>query len=254
MSAPQPTSDQPGGRQIHRVSFIIPAWNEEAVLGRTLRALTSAAQNLPMPWEIVVADDASDDRTAEIAREHGARVVTAHYRQIAATRNNGARAALGDLLVFIDADTWVNPQAVRAAIAAVEGGAVGGGCRVRFDGPFPFYARWFVPIGSWLYFRSRLAAGCFIFCTRQAFEAVGGFDETVFASEECWFTWAMRRHGRFDILPESVTTSARKLRTFSGREFLSILVAICLRGVRQHRPHSARKLWYGPRRPDPHTG
>src|SRR5436190_23873955 len=89
------------------VSFVIPAWNEESVLGPTLEAVRVAARHLAEPSEVIVADDSSTDQTAEIARQHGARVVTVQHRQISATRNAGAGAAQGDLLIFIDADTLV---------------------------------------------------------------------------------------------------------------------------------------------------
>ena len=94
------------------ISFIVPAYNEEAVLGGTLDHIHAAARTLDEPYEIVVADDASTDRTAEIAREHGAQVVSVHNRQIAATRNAGARAAQGEYLIFVDADTPVTPSLV----------------------------------------------------------------------------------------------------------------------------------------------
>ena len=113
----------------HLISFVIPAWNEESVLGPTLEAVNVAARHLVEPSEVIVADDSSTDRTAEIARQHGARVVTVQHRQISATRNAGARAAQGDLLIFIDADTLVTPEAVRAAVEAVRSGAIGGWLR-----------------------------------------------------------------------------------------------------------------------------
>ena len=84
------------------ISFIIPAWNEESVLDPTLEALTVVARHLDVPSEVIVADDSSTDRTAEIARQRGARVVSVQHRQISATRNAGAREAQGDLLIFID--------------------------------------------------------------------------------------------------------------------------------------------------------
>src|SRR5262245_50145472 len=114
-------------RDARRVAFmlslIIPAYNEEQLLARTLRAAMAAAQASGESWEIVVADDASTDRTAAIAAEHGARVVPVHCRQIAKTRNAGARAAKGDLFIFVDADTVVTSAAVAAAVRAMRGGA-----------------------------------------------------------------------------------------------------------------------------------
>jgi glycosyltransferase involved in cell wall biosynthesis len=109
------------------ISFIIPAYNEETLLGRTLTALHAAALAQPEPYEVIVADDASTDRTSTIAAEQGARVLQVNHRQIAATRNAGAAVATGELFVFVDADTVVNAEVVRAAERAVRRGAVGGG-------------------------------------------------------------------------------------------------------------------------------
>ena len=68
------------------ISFVIPAWNEEAVLGATLDALAAVMRDLAGPSEVMVADDTSTDRTAEIARQHGARVVTVHHRRAVPVR------------------------------------------------------------------------------------------------------------------------------------------------------------------------
>jgi glycosyltransferase involved in cell wall biosynthesis len=109
------------------ISFIVPAHNEEACLGRTLQAIHEAAHLIGRPYEIIVVDDASTDATAAIALLNNARVVTVNHRQIAATRNSGGRAARGEYLIFVDADTIVNPRAVAFALRAMDNGAVGGG-------------------------------------------------------------------------------------------------------------------------------
>jgi glycosyltransferase involved in cell wall biosynthesis len=109
------------------ISFIVPAHNEQACLGRTLRAIHESARATGQRYEIVVANDACTDETAEIAQQNGARVVSVSHRQIAATRNFGARAANGERLFFVDADTVVNSRAIKAAIRAMDKGAVGSG-------------------------------------------------------------------------------------------------------------------------------
>src|SRR6202012_5387512 len=93
------------------ISFIVPAHNEQACLGGTLRTIHESARAAGVAYEIVVANDASTDATAEVARENGARVVSVNHRQIAATRNSGARAAVGERLFFVDADTMINAEA-----------------------------------------------------------------------------------------------------------------------------------------------
>src|SRR5204863_4917548 len=107
------------------ISLIIPAYNEEALLAGTLRALRAAADAAGVPYEIIVVDDGSTDRTAAIARAEGARVVSVTLRNIGATRNAGARAATGQLLIFVDADTMVPRDALAGAVAAFRDGAVG---------------------------------------------------------------------------------------------------------------------------------
>src|SRR5207249_1537267 len=87
------------------ISFIVPAHNEELLIGQALSALQKAGQASGELFEIIVVDDASTDRTAAIAREHGARVTSVNHRQIAATRNSGAHQARGEFLFFVDGDT-----------------------------------------------------------------------------------------------------------------------------------------------------
>jgi glycosyltransferase involved in cell wall biosynthesis len=233
------------------ISFIIPAYNEEQLLGRTLTALTTAARALGQPFEVVVVDDASTDRTAAIAREHGARVIPVDYRQIAATRNAGARAANGEMFVFIDADTVVTEGAVASAVEAMRRGAAGGGCAFRFDGRLPLYGHILAAVAGPLYRALGLASGCFLFCTRDAFVAAGGFDEGLFGAEEAALSRALHRQGRFVILREFVTTSGRKLRAHSAREVLGVMARLALAGPRSVRRREGLEIWYGERRPDP---
>ena len=158
------------------ISIIIPAYNEESLIAATLRAVRDSADAAGEPYEIIVADDGSTDRTAEIARAEGAHVVSVHVRQIAAARNAGARAAKGDLLMFVDADTLVSPAVIRGAIRAVRAGAVGGGSAAQTDSNDP---RWGPPLmvfASWLMRTLGWAAGCFMFVRSDVFQRVGGFD------------------------------------------------------------------------------
>jgi glycosyltransferase involved in cell wall biosynthesis len=233
------------------LSFIIPAHNEERLLARTLNAIKDAARPLARPFEVVVVDDSSTDRTAAIAREHGARVMQVRHRQIAATRNAGARWANGEMLVFVDADTAVTQAAVGAAVGAMLQGAAGGGCAFRFDGRVPLFGRVLQAAAVPVFRAASLASGCFLFCTREAFRVTGGFDERMFAAEEAAMSRALRRQGKFVVLRESVTTSGRKLRTHSGRELLGIMTRLALTGARSVRRREGLDVWYGERRLDP---
>jgi 4,4'-diaponeurosporenoate glycosyltransferase len=110
-----------------QLSVIIPARNEEHNLPTLLRSL--AAQAL-RPREIIVVDDASTDRTAEVAREHGVRVINSQplpegWRGKTWACHQGAQAAMGDLLLFLDADTWFERDGLRGVLAEFE--TAGGG-------------------------------------------------------------------------------------------------------------------------------
>jgi glycosyltransferase involved in cell wall biosynthesis len=200
------------------LSFIVPAHNEELLIGRALTSIHRAAQAVREPYEIIAVDDGSTDSTASIARDQGAHVVQVNYRQISKTRNAGARQARGDMLFFVDADTLATPEAVSASIKAMRNGAVGGGCFFRYDGQLPLWARIIQPIGTTVGRIIKLVGGCFLFCKYDVFQAVGGFCERYYAGEEVIFIRALKRKGRFVVPPEYVITSARKIRAYSPWE------------------------------------
>jgi glycosyltransferase involved in cell wall biosynthesis len=235
------------------ISFIIPAYNEERHLPATLRSIRVAMGSLGEPYEIIVADDASTDATVKIAESLGARIAKAGSRKIAATRNAGAKAALGEFYFFVDADTQVGADLIRAALAEMRGDnpAAGGGAGARFDGRVPAYAA-LLNLGLHAVSRAgKLAFGCFLFCRRDAFAAAGGFDERYYAAEEWAFSRALRKQGRVVILRGKVLTSGRKLRTHSAWEILSIFGSFALRGWGSLRRAHGTDLWYGKRREDP---
>jgi glycosyltransferase involved in cell wall biosynthesis len=258
-------------RGLMRVAFVIPAHNEERLVGRAVGACAAAGSASGAEFEIVVVCDACTDGTAEVARAGGARVVEVDKRVIAAVRNAGARdvierfRAAGTgcrggtatsrgtsenlLLFFVDADTAPRVESVLEAIEAVRGGAIGGGAVFEFDGLVPLGVRWTVWGMRAIIRTCNLTGGCFLFCTRAGFEAAGGFDETLLVSEEITMARSLKRHGRFVVVKTPVVTSGRKLRTYSTWEIVRLLVHGVLRpGMRKDR--SKLDLWYGPRRED----
>jgi glycosyltransferase involved in cell wall biosynthesis len=227
------------------VSFIIPAHNEAFEIGRTLESIFNSARAAGLPFEVIVVNDASTDRTAEIARQAGARVLDVQLRKISAVRNVGARAAKGDVFFFVDADTQISEAILRAALNAIERGAVGGGAWVKFREPVSWAVRLGINVFSFFYMRFlRWAAGCFLYVRRKDFEAVGGFDETLYAGEEIVLSRALKRQGPFVVLRESVTTSGRKIRMYSTWSIVPLLMRFMLHGHAIFRTRQGLDWWY----------
>lgn len=218
-------------------SIIIPAYNEEKLLPATLDCLNSILQELKHEFsgEIIVVDNNSDDSTPEIAKIKNARVVFEPENCIAQARNAGASKAMGDFLIFVDADTIVSAELIRKSLDLMNKKlACGGGTIVNFDvEKLPFALRFF----SWLWHfhikLSPLAAGSYIYCLKEAWEDIGGFDESVYASEEIWFSrklrkWGKKRNLSFQILNIPVITSARKVKQYSTFHMLGMVLLIML--------------------------
>ena len=228
------------------ISFIVPAYNEELELPRTIESIRLAAKD--RQHEIIVVDDASRDQTAAIARQAGTRLISINRRQIAAARNAGARASTGNVLFFVDADTRISEKHVSGAVAAIESGRPGGSARIAIGGVVPTWARISLKLFCVIYFALGLGAGAFLFTTRKTFDAVGGFDETLFIGEEVYFSLALRKLGRLKILPEPALTSGRKLRMYSAGEVLGNTLRVLLRGPRAARSREGLHIWYDGRR------
>ena len=202
-------------------SIIIPAYNEADFIGETISCIKSALETCGIKGEIIVVDNDSEDHTAKIAQGLGVIVVQESMRQIARARNTGARQAKTKQLIFIDADTHLNAKLLQQTMECFAAGkSVGGGTLLQLDGGGTS-AQKFTDMWNRFSLRFKLAAGCYMFCQKWAFEQVGGFNENVYASEEIWFMKRLRRCGRakgleLTIIDDApIFTSARKLEWFS---------------------------------------
>jgi glycosyltransferase involved in cell wall biosynthesis len=181
-----------------RFSIIIPAYNEEEYLPRLLDSIElarSAYLGGRDAIEIIIADNDSTDRTAEVGAAHGARVVTVVKRRIAAARNGGGHVAQGEIVCFIDGDSAVHPQTFNAIDDAVRSGRyVGGSTGLTLERKsFGLLATYV--LGAPLVWISGMDSGV-VFCRREDFEAVGGYDEARLYAEDLIFLMALRRLGQ----------------------------------------------------------
>lgn len=230
------------------ISFVIPAYNEERHLPAALASIAQAMRGVDQAHEVVVVDDGSVDATAKVAEAAGAKVVAVQLRHIAAARNAGARAARGDVLIFMDADTELPGATLLAALEALKDGAIGGGAAVAMDRELARFPRGVLRLWNAISRWRRWAAGCFIFVRRDAFEAVGGFDEQYFVSEEIFLSKTLKRQGQFVILRQAVKTSARKTEVISTAGLLWQALCLLAKGKRAFRRRQGLEMWYGRQR------
>ena len=216
----------------HRLSFVVPARNEEALIAEVLEAiLASLAHALRMsrddlwlpdtPFEVIVVDDGSEDATAPIveifADEVGVRLVPCFGRSCAAARNVGTAASSGRVLCFVDADTIIPEQAVGRILELHE---QEGRCLVlyRLASREPGIRAWlwwtFWGLARRLPLARAKSLPAFMSCDRAHFDSYGPFRESWAIAEEWPLTGAAWRfHPERFLYDRSLTarTSSRRM-------------------------------------------
>ena len=238
-----------------RYSLIVPAYNEERLLPRLLDSIdvARAAYAGHGEIEVIVADNNSTDRTADIAAARGCRVVHVDKRIIAAARNGGARVACGEILSFVDADSQIHPRTFAEIDAALATGrVVGGATGVTLE-------RWSPGIAvTWLIMMPMvLVTGMdtgVVFCRRRDFDAIGGYDENVLIAEDVAFLQALRRLGKARgqrltrVTRAKGIASTRKFDEFGDWHFFPLFVAGMRYLLARDFTGFADRYWYKPRR------
>ena len=241
-----------------RFSLVIPAHNEEQFLPRLLDSVNTARKQWrrgPAAIEVIVADNVSSDRTAAVAEERGCRVVEVEERRIASVRNGGAAVAGGEILCFVDADSEIHPDTFNAIEDSLATGrVVAGATGVRME-------RWSLGIAvTWAIFMpmvwlTRMDTGV-VFCQREDFLAIGGYDERRFFAEDVQFLWDLRRIGRrrkqrlTRLRTVKALGSTRKFDLHGDWHYLSDLFGLLPKMLWSPRASSefANKYWYGKQR------
>ena len=239
-----------------KISVIIPAFNEERLLGGTLAQVKSAMTAFTQRgWgtELIVCDNNSTDRTAEIARAVGATVVFEPVNQIARARNSGAAAATGDWLIFVDADSQPSAELFADVAEQIQSGrCLAGGSTVRMDERY-FMADFFTWTWNWSSRLGRWLAGSFIFVETAVFRQIGGFNRELFAAEELDLSRRLKRLARetskevLILHSHPLVTSARKMRLYTAWDHLKLLAHVLFNRRALNRRESCT-LWYDGRR------
>jgi glycosyltransferase involved in cell wall biosynthesis len=239
------------------LSVVIPAFNEERLLPATLTALHQSLESFHQrAWasEIIVCDNNSSDRTPEIARAHGARVVFEPINMIGRARNAGAAVANGQWILFLDADSIPSPALLTLVLQAIESSRVfAGGSTIRLD-EGPPSAHFATGVWNLISRLGRLPAGSFIFVEADAFREVGGFSLKQYAGEEIDLARRLKKSARargrsLAILSGApLVTSARKVRLYKPWEIASFMIRAVFRPKSTMSNREACSIWYDGRR------
>lgn len=191
------------------ISIIIPTYNEDKYLPLLLKKL-SEVDNVECVKEIIVSDGKSTDNTISVANKFWIRVIVNGQPGRARQMNAGAKMATGQILYFLHADSTPPAGFIRQILAAHASGTVAGCFRLRFD-----WSHWFLKLNAW-FTRFNINAFRFgdqsLFITKDLFNMIGGFREDYILMEDQEIVYRIARHTRFRVLPDYITTSARKYR------------------------------------------
>lgn len=197
------------------VSIIVPTYKEEKYIEPTLRSIKN--QDYKGKYEIIVVDSNSKDRTVEIARKYADKVIITKKRGIARARNLGARVAKGEILIFMDADTFLWHNGLKEIVKAFEEdkNVMGVTCPL-----LPSSAKLY----TFLYYniynhfcknslrKKPQIAGCTVAYRREAFFRVNGFDENLKVLEDYDLSERIGKLGKIKFIETTFAiTSTRRL-------------------------------------------
>ena len=188
------------------ISIIIPTYNEADQIDQTIKRvqeLTAGEDN-----EIIITDGGSVDETIIIATACGAKVIMSEHKGRAAQMNAGALVAAGEILYFLHADSIPPKGFIPKILKEYRSGAVSGCFRLAFD-----HSHWFLKANAW-FTRFDINAVRFgdqsLFVTKEVFKKCGGFREDLLMMEDQEIIHRIKKHGKFIVMNDTVTTSARK--------------------------------------------
>jgi glycosyltransferase involved in cell wall biosynthesis len=240
-----------------KISVVVPAFNEEKLLDQSLveiKAAATAFTGRGWQFELVVCDNNSTDRTAEIARAGGAVVVFEPFNQIGRARNSGAAAATGDWLIFVDADSHPGPGLFSDVAEQISSGrCLAGGATVRLDEKM-LVAGMITGLWNLISRSQKMLAGSFIFIETKAFRELGGFNQEFFAAEELELSQRLKRLARGQkkkiviLHRHPLLTSARKMKLYTPRELGGFFLRSIFNHRRAMRSREQAYMWYDGRR------
>jgi glycosyltransferase involved in cell wall biosynthesis len=245
------------------ISIVIPAFNEEKFLPAALASIKVAQQKLAdqsgapgifigdLPTEVIVVNNASTDRTEDIGRALGAKVVNHSIRNISSVRNAGIRTASFDWIVTIDADSTLSENALVEVVKVMRTGAIGGAFRVKVIThriEMRIVAFIVQTVVRWM---SGISGAMFFFSREEALQ-IGGFPEDRLVAEDGSFANSLRSLGK-ERGQKFVYLKSATVGTLDRKEMnLTVIIPAVIQGFRgffgRKQSLDQLKYWYEPNR------
>lgn len=240
------------------LSIIIPAFNEEALIGKNIDLIHKALDGSKFRndnWEIIVCNNNSSDDTEKIAKASGARVVFEEHNQISRARNTGANSASGVWLLFIDADSYPSTELMNDVHDLVSSGLyVGAGSTMKFPRESERKTKLVLfLVNAWMRLKN-FAAGAFFLCRADEFVATGGFSENLYIAEELDLTNKLKRAKGTNSKPFKVLhnhpfiTSSRKFELYSFADRFDFYQSLVFGGKASFKDRTKLSMWYDGKR------
>ena len=235
-----------------KISIIVPAFNEAEIIYHNLKRIENSFNqiNYDFEKEFIVCDNNSSDETAILAKQFGAKTVFEPFNQIAKARNSGAKHASGDWFVFIDADSWPSVSLIQKMFDVIlDEQYIGGSSKVKFNhAPIWWKTSWEISNIS-MKLLQLTPTGAFLFCEKNAFNYLGGFNTDLFVLEDLDFVRRLRKFShknnkKFIILNEPIYSSSRKAKTLGPKAFVKMAVALSKNGRNALKNRDNFPQWY----------
>lgn len=217
------------------ISVVIPTYNEEGSIGKTIDSIKTGSTT-GLVKEIIVVDAGSSDNTRNEAIAAGARVIQSAGKGRAFQMNEGAAVATENVLHFIHGDSLLPIGFAAAVMNSIQEGYVCGCFRLTFD-----HAHWFLKLNCW-FTRFDINAIRFgdqsLFVTRDVFDKSGGFRNDLIIMEDNEIVRRIKKYGKLKVINSSIITSAKKYRTngiFKMQSIFFLLYTMYYLGFSQQR-------------------
>lgn len=210
-----------------KISIIIPAYNEEKYIGKTLASIGKLKKKEDWDIEVIVINGGSTDNTVKVAKEYGVRVINEPHKGIGFARQQGLLHAKGEIVAYTDADTIVPEDWLLDHLKILQEKDVVcsyGHFRV-IDGKFPYfhYINYIQPYALWIchhVFGKPASPGQNMAFWKDAAQKTGGFDKNLFVMEDVDFTNRMKKIGKVIFRFQNIVTSSGRRSNEGWRFFI----------------------------------